>query len=334
MYKSCFEFKQYLLLMDSYWFYGDLLLLIDHMDTEKYWVMNECINLKSLKSDKPIGVQFINFASYESKMQAYYSCPFLEFQKIPKSNDGLIFNKNVIKFIIDQINLNYCILLKIDRFFLNNKQKGNHQIMVYGYDDESKTIFYCDNGLTGKYRTNLKCSFAELNLAYSNFNDLYDTDFNASVFLLKPKENKKYSININYIKTSIEEYLYIRTDYINKDKKWDYGIKIYEQFIEYFYSIINNELEKKHDIRGLCVLYDHKKAMKYRLNYFTKNKLVANKKIAAEYDEIENQILQARNLLLKFYFNYDLRLIKKIIEKLKIIREKEFELLTAFVSSI
>lgn len=337
MIKSCFEVKQHSLLINSYWFYGDLLMLIDKVDKNKYWLLNKYTNIKSPKYNSPFGVFLYNY-SYKSKLVEYYDCPFIEFQKIMKSSDGKIFNMDIINFIKYEVDLGGCTLLMADRSYISgyniSSRNSYHEIMIYGYDDESKTVFFCDNDSDGTYRTDLSCSYNEMASAYNNFQfHSFEIDHNHSVFSLMPREDEKYKLNHDEIKTGIEEYLLLKTDYTTRDSniEWECGINIYNQFYNYFSDILKNEREFSMDIRSFHLFWDHKKAMLHRLEYFSKNHLVNDSQLPIEYSKICNSALIVRNLTLKARIANSEKLFMHIIELLKVMQEEEIRLLTHFL---
>lgn len=318
-------------LLDSYWFYSDLLLIIRDIPNNQLWLANNYINIRGHNDISPVGVYFYN-NSYRNKMVEYYDCPFIEMQKIVFDKNKLIFKKDIIDFIIESIDNGYYVLFMVDRNYINlyNFYKSDsHQIMVTGYDTKNKLMFFCDNYSTGKYKIDLYCTFDEIQKAYHAFKYFEpEPDMNTSVFLFKPKSDNNYCINLMKIKKDI--LLYLKGTSMDNSEEWVYGINVYTQLIEYLENAYKNNTCHK-DIKSFCVLYDHKKAMYYRIKYITDLNII-KKNLLFEYEEILERSKNIIFIFLKFNITNDYKLIKKCINELKYIKNKETEILSVFVS--
>lgn len=312
-------------LINSYWFWADQFVMINRITNSEYWLLNNFIDLWCDKQMLPGGI-FFSGKGYRNKMVEFYDCPFLEMQKIAFDEDKRIFGYGIIEFAKEFIEQGNFILLMVDRFFISEygfKNSNNHEILIHGYDDKSEKFMFCDNNKNGKFEMNLSCTYSELQSAYMEFKYFKDEpDFNTSIFLFRPREDDSYSVDIQKIKKSLSQYL---TPDIDPTLNEIHGIKIYEALIGYFSdALLTDKLNL--DPRGLCVLYDHKKAMLYRLIELKKYI-----KICDNYIKAYENIVQKSNVLLNLFLKYSVKGEKCILEKcisyLKEIYTEEYSLL-------
>jgi len=287
--------------INSYWFWADQFVITSSIINSKYWMINNFINLWCDSKNLPGGIYF-GKNTYRNKMVEFYDCPFLEMQKIVFDNNKKIFDFGIIDFVKKSIDNEFFVLLMVDRYFIASygfNSINYHEILIYGYDNESQKLFFCDNNKNGKFMLDLTCSYNELENAYMKFDYLdNEPDFSTSIFLFRPKEDNNYKIKISYIKKSLIDYLTFKNeDPLENDK---HGIEIYLLLINFLNNIKETNILFK-DIRGISVLLDHKKVMLLRLNelknYFD---------FKEDYVEQYKSILEKSKIVLNLYIKYSI----------------------------
>ena len=238
-----------------------------HVEGGELWLVNNFINIHYGPKLLPAEIFFFNF-DYRNKMVEFYDCPYLIMQKILFDCNKKINGRDIIEVIIDNINNERFVLLMVDRYYLNigYTQSSEHQLLIHGYNLEQEIFYYADNSFNGKFKAHLQCSFSNLRKAFE-VASIYknEPDFSNSIFTFNVNHNASYDINIPKIICQLRQYidetrLFFNSAYMN-------GIGVYRYLIECFE---NNSLDD-YDIRGLCVIKDHKSAMVFRIQYFEKH---------------------------------------------------------------
>jgi hypothetical protein len=319
------------LTIDSYWYYANLLSIISVEDVDSLWEMNRFVNLVSI----PRGSDFLNFyhGPFRNYMVNFYECPFIDFQRINKDSSKNIFGISIIDFIKQSINEGYYALIMIDRYFI--KEYGMlgfspHQLMVHGYNDEYKTLFFCDNDATGKYSTNLKCSFASFEKAYYNLAPVGSYEFDECIYLFKPRKNNTYKFDEINVKKEIQHYLLSTPRFDPECPSPTSGIGVYNDIRQYISQILDNNVRR--DIRSFHVMYDHKKSMSKRIKYMIDSSVITNEKNVLErYLEVEKRTLLCRHQVFKFFITENTTLLLNVMKHFDEIEEAEQEILNDVV---
>lgn len=318
------------ILLDSYWFYGDLNLMLNCISQGYLWFINNYINIACLKEKSPTGTIFFD-SDLNEPDNIFYKCPFLKFQKFSLSDIGFISKHNITNFIKSQIDNNNFVSFIIDRYFLKRLGyiyiNSYHNIMIYGYDDINQLFFIGDNSNTGKYKTDIQCTFAEIAQAYDTIGD--------DIYLIRVEKNNDYHLNIRQIITLLD--LYINPDknkiIYNTQKQCVFGIDIYDTFASH-YDYVMDTGDLTYFNHGISVIYNHKKLMKFRLRYLMENNIINNGKLYTSYNDIEEKILMIKNRQLKYMLTHNIDLLKRNANDLKDIKEQEYSILTQMIAEL
>ena len=322
--------KEKNILLDSYWFYGDLNLMLNCTSQGYLWLINNYINIACLKEKSPKGILFFD-SDLNEPYKLFYNCPFLNFQKFSLSDIGFISKYNIVNFMKEQIDNNNFVSFIIDRYFfrkLGYKQMNSqHEIMIYGYDDINQLFYIGDNSNTGKYEIDMQCTFAELTQAYDTIH--------GTIYLFKVEKNNDYNLDIKQITEALDLYINPNRNTIiyNNPKPCVFGVDIYDEF-EQYYDYVANTGDYSHFNNGVSVLYDHKKLMKFRLKYLTENNIISNNELYNSYKDIEKKILLIRNRQIKYLITGNTDLLKRNVDDLKDIKEKEIFTLTQMIDEL
>lgn len=324
------------ILVDCYWFYADALVIAQQIDKDINWMLNNFISLLAAEPD------WVDFRSLGSdNMLTVCSCPFFDFQRINKSENDTIMGIDILNFVKQQIDLGKVLIIMVDRFFIKSygfqNKAHNHELMFYGYDDEESMLYYCDHDITGLYRTDMCCTYAEFAEAYHNFEEspyLPEYEFTNNICVIEPLASRKYDLNIESIKTALK--LYINPPslcYLDCDRA---GLKkdrqIYDLFCTYYNNVVNNDLSFNNRIQEIHLLYNHKRVMNYRIKHFVKNRLIEDLPDLSLYDSVEHNILKVRNLILKYRITRTDKILLTCNEYLKKTEELEISILEKFLA--
>lgn len=220
------------------------------------WVAQNFINYfvlydENLKEIKPhfISISDIYFGgNYQMFSQNIFS-PFLFCYSVPiKMMDKVM---NLISFIKESINNDFYINLFVNRKYVKSASYDvdyTHETFIYGYNDIEKKVYICDY-FKGSSYDKFECSYEEIETAFKLCDDYYIAENKKipihSVMLVKYNEFCKMNIDIQYIKQSLENYLFsvdlqntfrfLHTS-LNRNSMYYWGINSYDAFINYIDS--------------------------------------------------------------------------------------------------
>ena len=278
------------------------------------------------------------------------SCPFLYYQKFNRKFVSLKWN-NIIDFIVDCIDNDYYLYLTVDCYYMDiyyrhyNINHFIHPLLIYGYNLEEKYLYIADNCKNGQY-SYVTIDFNQFLQGYSeavHYNEQYYLD---AIYLVKYSKrdrfynwNHKYSFDKNLVKSSIEDYLsskglvehgMVPLEQWKRETLY-YGVDCYNYIVDYLEHLDIYD----YDFRTFFVLNEHKKIMVERIRYMQENGyLKSENDIYDNYLEIEKSTSLLNNLWLKYGFSRKEETVKKIIMKLKEIKEKEIRTLKEVLSNI
>ena len=318
-------------LFTSYWFYGDLQLLSTQFDRKNAYIFNNFLNLYSFGYD-----DFSLYFAYELKhkqMEMYTHCPFLEYRIIERIKQPM-----TISFIKTLIDYDWSVIVYVNRKEFKNYSGSDcpHQIMVYGYDDRNRTLRFCDNGPTGRYRHDLECDYDAFIHGYHVIDDnaKIDTtfDFENHCYAFKPKPCHTYDIDLykisqefnTYIGKIPNEYAYIG----NID-----GINIYDHMESYLTAVMNNETELNPHMGSYSVLIDHKSVCESLCDELAKQGIVDGE-LKNEYNAIKKSASAILYRLLCYLRVPSHERIQNVIDTIKQMRETEFLLISKILDQI
>lgn len=321
--------KQYDDVLTSYWFYADQILLAKHVKDGELWLVNNFINIHYCPDLLPAEIFFFN-CDYRNKMVEFYDCPYLIMQKFLFDADKKIDGKDIIEVIIDNINHERFVLLMVDRHKLDigYSKYSEHQLLIHGYDLEKEVFYYADNSFNGKYKTDLQCSISKLREAfYAASIYRLEPDFSNSIFTFNINYNAEYSLNIPKIICQLKQYVeetrvFFNNSYLN-------GIGVYRHLIECF----KKDILDNYDIRGLCLIKDHKSAMVQRIQYFEKH-FCKHFEALELFVDLKQKCDLIVLLYVKFGFTKKTDIMVKIIDMLADMEQEERQAIKKLISEL
>lgn len=245
---------------------------------------------------------------------------------------------DIVDFFTACIDMDFYIYTHVDEQHIPDslvyRQKSlPHGILVYGYDQESRTMDFGGFSSTGAFtfrRTgfdNIRKAFASLVDYPSPVNSLHENHY-AFTYLLKPKKASVYAFDLQWMLDVLQDYLTASNTsgrfrgYANSTDDY-YGIVVYDK-LKRFYESVPGELRSL-DVRPLHLLWEHKKCMLARLDFLAKEKYLSDsyKEIRHAHKEIEVACLANRNLLIKYAVSKKESMLARLLDSLPVLKEKE-----------
>jgi hypothetical protein len=259
---------------------------------------------------------------------------------------------DIIKFIIDKINLGYYVIIHADEFYLPVKSSYHkkhfvHHSIIYGYDNR--------NNLFLAIGFNAEEIFTQISFAYDPFREAYEQGKlyyresapwaeNNAVELLKLKDyQEEYPFNMQRFLLKLGGYLAAAGDdsiifsfMMNKDKV-TYGMNVYQPIINHMENFLNRRYTI--DYRAIHLLHEHKKGIHNRLKYILERYRVGGALgemvqeyygIVADLDLVRRKFMEQNYAFNSRRFNFITfsKVIKESIGVINGVREKETKLLT------
>ena len=309
------------------------------LPNERYmeWFYEHSLNIFSLKSNTNSYVGFFSPIPWKSN-------PWFLSQEI--SNQTLAtLHVDIIDFIRASIDQNYYVFLFLNRFYLKDsfyfqKQYNQHDIFVYGYDENERTIYFTD--FKGHF-THCTASFDEVRMAFYSLDQEQirkATNYIKNITLIQPIWLEWYRFDVNKIRTQLNDYMESKTSYEgyangiylyyekNKDD-FIFGSSVYENLINYICSLDFS----KADIRGFHAILDHKVLLSSMLHYLHSKGYISFIDME-EYKKLIPLALNIRTIALKYFYSKDKSIVPRIKCLLQDIKEQEYETLAKIIISL
>ncbi|AIQ56962.1 hypothetical protein [Paenibacillus borealis] len=313
-------------------------------NTEDYleWFYSNYIQLFCSKNILEDGYLFLEFYG---KNQAFTS-PWLQNQHL--SGYALVkTQQDIIKFIIDNIDLGYYFYGHLDDFYVPFRMGYRtfhylHDLMIYGYDEEENVFLvmaYDKNALFGHFEISFDTFKQGFSLDYSmTTNKPYWYDW---VYLFKFNNHGQYNFDLKLVEELLHDYLFgINTSekhrassnpWPNENKA--FGMEVYQYLKMYFMHLLNRKIE--FDIRITSILVEHKRSMLGRIKYIhEKGYLQGLEPLYERYVEVEKTFITFQGLMIKYRVTGKRACIDKIINSLDDIAQKEKMILSELLKKI
>jgi hypothetical protein len=254
-------------------------------------------------------------------------------------DDGLYFHATVNSFYISHYEYHY---RKYHRF---------HEILIIGYDPESRVLYGTDFYMRGQY-TCQAIPYEEFAMAYTSVDEVDDgtfsiehsasTDLNNHLGVIEllrynPKSHwhtkTPYALDIGNIIDLLGDYL----ESANTSRKYtvfenaaeeNYGLSVYGWLRKHLETILAGTTPYC-DIRSFHILLEHKRCMSLRMRYLSGLKLDRFPEYSPdELTSLEGQATILRSLAIKYSVTKDKRIIVKMLKELKDMAGAEKEVLT------
>lgn len=293
------------------------------------WVFSNYIQIYISKKLNTSGwADFYFPMPYETR--PFEVCKWIEVQK----NNENFLDKNhgdIVNYVKSLLENDYYVHMMVNYKYLSNScysKKGvdaRHDILIYGYDDDTEILYCADFMFEANKYTFSKCTYGELKEAYNNdFVKTKPSYLNHNIYSYKLKRECDYEYHVENILYWIKQYIngdvpeYWR-GYNNSNRdNIAWGMNYYDVLIQNLLCLEDHLI----DVRFYCLLRDHKKIMIERLR-FLENNAFHMKDYINLYGEIYSDMSIIVNLVIKYNIIKKISLIDKITEKLTSIKNKE-----------
>lgn len=309
----------------SYMSYAPALSVLCNYKQCEGWIYSNFINLYGEYCDS--GATPLRF---HPKFPAAPQNPFMDLYLVPR-DIALHNSQNIVEFFIYAITNGYYIISDYDEFYVEftdafNKHHKNHQIFIYGYDNNS-AVFYTAEFFENRAYAFRKVPYNQIEDAIMQYDNIEKFDIWMTMLEFKQAE---YKFDSELFFTSVNDYLLSSSCTISweeskfcKSNKIIYGISNYKNIMTYLSNLKSGDMLYK-DIRALYALCDHKKIMISRLKYIKENNIF-------EYDnqsldifcKLHKICLLNINLFIKYLLSDNGEILLKIIENMKRVEENE-----------
>jgi len=320
-------------IITTYTQHAHLLAILGNYKHTYSWIYSNYINIFSNK-DLSVNTWADFYFPMPYELRPSDNCKFLITQKFKRDFLKDKFS-SIMEFIMYAINSGCYVHLMLDYFHITGshdfeKVHRIHDALIYGYDLTRDVIKACDFMVTGRY-DKITIPISKIDLAFNDYELAWNHDFlNGIVYLYSVNLNCDYEFNIDNIFSSIKLYLNsCMLEYwnvYNRENRKDIvcGKDIYEALRCY---VIN---AKKIDIRPFYLLYDHKKIMMSRFDYLAEMNLT-NTEYLKSFCDIKNESQNIVNHIIKYGFDAKKKSLEEIVENLKVIESKEYEILLRII---
>lgn len=334
----------------SWTWHADLLSIVEGLPEAQDWIYSNYIQVQcrpDVAGEEKLFFEFFPF------YRSFQDCPVLHTQYIDRK---FVMDKwrDIEEFLIYCIENNYYIYaICNERYMLYLDRDFYHELFVYGYDCEER-VFYCADftfSQSGKY------SFKKVpfELVCRGFVDVTeDTDYllrwEGGILLTKirlQKENK-YNLDLNYIKRNFQEYLegvnsfthfglFYNQKVMSQGARGEpfayhtFGINVYNTLSGYLNGVSDPQ---KIDLRPFHNMYEHKKLMKKRIDYFAANGVIGIDRRNKIYWEMERKSLILCNMVIKYKIKGNKEMQSQLINSLYAIKDMEERAMTFLVKQI
>ena len=270
-------------------------------------------------------------------------CPYFDIFEIP--NDMLdIYESSFSTFVKKMIDMSMYVFLYVDVSKINEYNitiPASHEILIYGYNDEKKEIYYGDfpNNPVNKYKFST-CSYEEIDTAYKNVVNLFVPPVKSVSIIRYNDFQGKYEYK--YVQDTIREYIYpdrkkadgfreytiTNFTWVNWKTRVHIGVDVYTYLSE-FCDVELAAGIKNIDYRLYHAMYDHKEMMLLRFDYLLQRGWIGEEKtpLISRYACVRDNMLSIRNMIIKFNRKPDQGMITQLQELLLETKELEITLL-------
>ncbi|MCM1158749.1 MAG: hypothetical protein NC300_07860 [Bacteroidales bacterium] len=330
----------------SWQWHATLFSILGEDENAKKWIYSNYIQLRCYNIAEYTTGDEILLCDMMPGSSSLKECPYLIFSLITKPQIES-YCGDVIDFIVKTIDLGGYIYGAFDEARMisnvNVDYKFSHELFIYGYNLEEEIFYVGDFTFKDKYAYNtvtfdaVKRGFEVLSAGEDHvFKDDYKGTRGLYV-IQRNTDNKYYDVDSILIKRTLEEYLKgedTKDHFRMMRNRFDdtvFGVNVYDALQKRVDKQLHEE-EPDFDIRALHIAYDHKVLMSDRLKYLMANEIIPfDQKMLDEYAEVVENMLAARNLLVRISVTGEIEAGERITDYLQKSKETETAILTKVV---
>jgi len=314
------------------WFYSNFIQL--RFDNEIFENQLQYDNEKKRKLGFPDHILHIYPIEV---MKKDYKGASLFFDEINLNSNIFQFKKEtLISEMVDYLNNGYYITTHLDVSKLPGTRYYNgiptvHSVLIYAYDLEEKCFKHTDFQNNGSM-TIIKIDFEDFINAF--FSDSVPESQRIEKMrskyylgLCKINDENTFSFDVESIKLLLSDYLNAsntskRYNLLLPEKRGIYGVEVYNAIIKYIKT--TSSLNDMIDYRVFHVIYEHKKMMTCRFEYFESIGILdSDLNISKKFSAVEKKANDLRNLVLKYTYTKEKNILNLIISELNEICSQE-----------
>ena len=235
----------------------------------------------------------ISWEKSKNRVDLYGVNPYIKHKRNYKINNG-----NIINFVKSLLVKGYYVYVGIDDFYVpfrtpHNKMHNIHPSVVIGYNDnlqifkiagfDNKNIYRITDILYAEFFDAYNSTYYENNklrtseLRTINYKKWRNYKFNKNVLkkiLIDYIESENSYYKVIYSNIFFKTYRYIARKVFSKfDNNKEYGMKFYNNFIEYIHNLNGYS---NFDMATFQIFCEHKKLICSRIEYFIENNYIIN----------------------------------------------------------
>jgi len=290
----------------SYPFIANTLsVLFAHKDMTLPWFCDRYIQL-IINKDTTKSHDLANFydACGSNNVNTVQYCPFFSSQKIDSSVKNQSYEK-FVDFVIEQVNSGYYIHVLLNQRDLDSLlPEFTHQTFIYGYDSGNKKIMMNYFDRIYKYSMNNLVDYDDVENSFQKRQMNRDDAAYKKYISLFKYSDYDYTINLELMNLSIRDY----RDSKDSMLKFSYAFKANNDYvfgIDYYHILMEHckLLDYNFEFKPFQILYEHKLAMKIRLEYLNSIGIINDLsyiKINEYCENLINQSVALRNNAIKY----------------------------------
>lgn len=329
-------------LITSWQWHATLFSILSDDENAKKWIYSNYIQLRCYEIQEIFTGDDMLLADMMPGSSSLKLCPYLVYSLLTKEQIES-YCGNIIDFIIKTIDLGGYVYGVFDEAKIlcdaDVDYKFPHELFIYGYNRDEEYFYTGDFTFQDKY-SHKTVSFSDIERGYevisAQEDHMFKDDYKGRrglYVIIKNTENSVYELDLELIKTTLREYLNsedTKDHFRMMRNRFDdtvFGIKVYDKVLSQIDKQIHAE-EPDFDIRALHVMYDHKVLMLERLKYLMNTgHLKYNQETLDAYKVVVDNVLAARNLLIRISITEDISVGNRFKDHLETAKEKEVAIL-------
>ena len=290
--------------------------VLENYKNAEPWLYNNFVQLFCEKYDNWVSVHYI------PHLDVFLNNPFFRSALINREIISA-FQIDIVDFVKKNIDLGYYVYCKVDEGYICRENRFLHELVIFGYDDETEGFNIADFTLTKSQKYTFSfTTYENLKKAYESVSvkedDMQDgVGGNGGILVFSVNTNYVYEFNIDALVVSLEDYLncndsgkYYRTHNFNKETNFSkglrgvcYGVQVYDWIMKYYEKVRKGE--SIFYIQPLHVLFDHHVLMVKRLEFLKKENVVnLSENIMLKYKELVKEMEITRNIGIKYWVTH------------------------------
>ena len=250
------------------------------------------------------------------------------------SRFGVSFFEEEIKQMLDEGY--YVYFTGVDDFYIPGKswygiRHMAHDGILCGYDDDDRTFSiasYDINWVFNLFLTPQECFIEGINACYSN------KQYGAiTAYKLKP--NTTVNLDLNMILRNVKQYMDVTIDKVPLDQDGPVsGIAVHDLLAMYIDKLKDGSIPSdKMDWRAIRPVWEHKRCMLDRIKA-VEGKKEWDSELSDRYAPLVDEANRVRGMYAMYHKNQKAVLLDRIKNGLLGLREKEFDILQAFIKRL